>query len=174
MANFPESRLDDAAADEILDMNVLTLGYLRSLIAGDFYLGVAGEDILLLHEKGIFLLRQCHQTGMILGKAEQAQWTDLNYLGHGRQFPNPMSACEESIRHLMQILKLPRANFVSCVIFDAQSELRSVPTDVPLFRFLRTDQLEAFFAEFPQRPVRYCHTQLQALYDIFLIVTAAQ
>lgn len=175
MAKFLHSRAGTLASDEILDQNILTPTHLRSLIAGDFFLEYMGDDFLLLHEKGIFLLRQCHANGVVSGEADAPQWVDRNYLGEGTDFPNPIVACRRGIEKLIRILKLPPEHFRACVVFDVQCELRQVPSDIPRFDFLRVDQLEDFFAQlFPRLSVRYSHTQLDALHDIFLLVSAQE
>lgn len=171
MSDFLQSSEDLAFADEILDQNVLSLTRLRSLIAGDFYLDFWGRDYFLLHEKGIFVLKQCHQNGVIHGKKNAAVWTDMNYLGEGTSFDNPLLLNQKTIEKLSAMLKLPVKDFHSCILFDTQCELRQVPGHTREFSILRVDQLEEFFARFPQLPVRYTHTQLEALKDIFLLVS---
>lgn len=164
-------RDDFEYAQEILNKNVLTMASLRSLIPGDFHLEYLGQDFLLLHEKGIFILKQCHKNGIIYGRADGQLWTEMNYLGDESLFSNPILDNETNILKLMGILKLPKEDFHSCIVFDAQSELRQVPAQGMHFTVMRADQLEHFFAQFPQRPVRYTHTQLTALNDIFLVVS---
>lgn len=95
----------------------------------------------------------------------------MNYLGDESLFSNPILDNETNILKLMGILKLPKEDFHSCIVFDTQSELRQVPGQGALFTVMRADQLEQFFAGFPQRPVCYTHTQLTALNDIFLVVS---
>lgn len=171
MTSFLHSSDEATFADEILDQNVLSLSRLRSLIAGDFHLAYLGNDYLLFHEKGIFVLKQCHQNGIIQGSESVPQWTDMNYLGQGCPFANPLLENGIVIEDLSRKLKLPVSDFHSCILFDTQCELRHIPENTERFSILRMDQLEAFFAGFPQRPVRYTHTQLSALNDIFLLVS---
>ncbi len=127
----------------------------------------------MLHEKGIFVLKQCHQNGVIHGQKDALRWVDFNYLGDGQEFMNPLSENGENIESLRQILKLSKEDFHSCIVFDVQCELRRVPENSEEFSLLRVDQLEDFFAELlRRRPVRYTHNQLSALNDIFLLVSA--
>lgn len=172
MAKFLHSRAGTTPADEILDQNTLTVAQLRSLIAGDFCIEFLADDFLLLHEKGIFVLRQCHRNDIISGEEGAAQWTDMNYLGEATPFANPLLENARNIEKLTRILKLPPQDFHSCLLFDVQCELRRVPRNTEKFSILRIDQLEDFFADFfPKCPVRYTHTQLEALKDIFLLVS---
>lgn len=172
MAKFLHSRVGTSPDDEIINQNVLSCTHLRSLIPGDFYLEMLDEIFLLLHEKGIFVLKQCHRNGIIHGEIQQDLWMDYNYLGDATSFENPLQANGRNIEKLAQMLKLPPEDFHSCIIFDTQCELRRVPEHETWFRILRVDQLEDFFAVFPQWPVRYTHGQLTALNDIFLLVSA--
>lgn len=175
MADFLQEREAATFADEILEQNTISCSRLRSLIAGDFYLEQWGHRFLLLHEKGLFVLMQCHQTGMIRGEESALRWTDLNYLGHERAFANPLLENGEAIMTLSQRLKLQKEDFHSCILFDVQCELRQVPPDRSLFSIMRVDQLEEYFAKcLPQLPVRYTHGQLSALNDIFLLVSAEE
>lgn len=171
MSKFLHSRVGTALDDEILNQNVLTIAHLRSLIPGDFHLEYWGEDFLLLHEKGIFLLKQCHRNGVIYGEISQQQWIDRNYLGEETLFPNPLTENGGSIEQINRALKLSTEDYHSCIIFDTQCELRQVPQQEENVTVLRVDQLEEFFARFPQRELRYTHTQLDALRDIYLLVT---
>lgn len=171
MAKFLHSRVGTIPADEILEQNVLSLPLLRSLIAGDFYLGMLGDCFVLLHEKGLFVLKQCHQNGII--QASAGTWTDTNYLGDSTAFPDPLGQNRENIEKLSRMLKLPPQDFHSCILFDTQCELRRVPENTASVSILYIDQLEAHFSRLlPTLPVRYTHTQLEALNDIFLLVSA--
>lgn len=163
-----------AFAEEILNRNFLTMAYLRSLLAGDFHLEFLGEDFLLLHEKDIFVLKQCHKNGIICGEADAQLWSEMNYLGDEVLFSNPLLDNRVNIQKLMLFLKLPREAFHSCILFDTQCELRRVPRAGENFSVMRVDELEDFFAAFPQLPVRYSHTQLDALHDIFLLVSGGE
>lgn len=173
MAKFLHSRVGTTPADEILEQNVLSLAQLRCLIAGDFHLEMLDDCFILLHEKGLFVLKQCHQNGIIQADASAKVWTDTNYLGDSTSFCNPLLESGEKITKLAKMLKLPEEDFYSCILFDTQCELRRVPENTASFSILRIDQLQDHFAELlPTLPVRYTHTQLTALDDIFLLVSA--
>ena len=48
-------------------------------------------DVLLLHEKGIFVLESKNYSGWIFGSADQRQWTKSLPGGHKERFYNPSS-----------------------------------------------------------------------------------
>ena len=128
---------------------------------------------LLLHEKSIFVLQQCHQNGIIHGDAADEQWMCYNYLGDGTPFENPVRKNGKNISILASVLKLSEDQFHNCVLFDNECELRRIPVNAEYHSVIWADQLESHFASLlPKLPVRYSHTQLEALHDIFVLVSA--
>lgn len=183
MAKFLQSRAGQTPATELEDANKLTLSGLRSLIAGNFHLlhlhpkpatpleGIS-ECFLLLHEKALFVLLQCHQNGIIHGEAAADTWTCFNYLGDGASFENPLVQNRRNIARFSALLKLPESSFHSCILFDNECELRRIPANTENRSILWVDQVEQHFASLlPTLPPRYSHTQLEALHDIFLLVS---
>ena len=183
MAKFLQSRAGQTAVTELDNANVLTLSGLRSLIAGNFHLlqlqsrpGTPLEDIhdcfLLLHEKGLFVLLQCHQSGIIHGDSLEENWTCFNYLGDGTPFANPLVQNKCNIACFAALLKLPEASFHSCILFDNECELRRIPQSTAHRSITWVDQVEPHFAKLlPTLPALYSGTQLDALRDIFLLVS---
>ena len=184
MSKFLQSRASKGVSADIYDSNLLTTAALRSLIPGNFYLmelqsqeGTGLQNIttcfLLLHEKAIFVLQQCHQSGIIHGDVADENWTCFNYLGDGKPFENPLLKNEKNIALLAAIMKLPEDQFHNCVLFDNECELRRIPGNTEDRSIIWADQVEPHFAALlPKLPVRYSHTQLEALHDIFVLVSA--
>lgn len=183
MAKFLQSRAGQTPASELVDTNQLTVSGLRSLIPGHFHLmhlrpqpgtPLAGlsECFLLLHEKALFVLLQCHQSGIIHGDAAAEQWTCYNYLGDGAPFENPLHQNGRNIALLAALLKLPEESFHSCILFDNECELRRIPANTVDRSIIWADQVEPHFGQLlPSLPGRYSHTQLEALNDIFVLVS---
>lgn len=184
MGKFLQSRASKGAASEIYDSNLLTTAGLRSLIPGNFYLmEIQPRDggllqaiepcFLLLHEKALFVLYQCHQNGIIHGDVGEEKWMCFNYLGDGNPFDNPLKKNDENIALLAALLKLPEVEFHNCILFDNECELRRIPVSTEKQSIIWADQVEAHFASLlPKLPVRYTHTQLEALHDIFQLVSS--
>lgn len=183
MAKFLQSRAGQTPAAELPDPNQLTTAGLRSLIAGHFHLmellpqpGTPLEGIsrcfLLLHEKGLFVLLQCHRNGIIHGEADADNWICFNYLGDGTPFENPLIRNRHNISIFASLLKLPESSFHSCILFDNECELRRIPANTESRSILWVDQVEQHFASLlPKRTALYSHTQLEALHDIFVLVS---
>lgn len=176
MSKFLHSRPGGVAEDEIISRNTLTTAAVRSQIAGNFFLWALHLPsyepcFLVMHEKGLFVLLQCHQNGLIHGRLYDAQWENFNYLGDSTPFANPISACRQIVATLAQGVKLPEEAFRSCILFDVESEFRQIPPDSNQFALFRVDQLEAYFSQLsPTLAVQYSPAQLSALHDIFTLV----
>ena len=162
----------------------LTPAVLRSLIPGDFHIMEVrpGQSarlegmkpcFVLFHEKGIFVISRCKQEGIIHGELGEESWTSFNYLGDGTPFPNPAAQSRANIAALSRLLKLPEDAFHACILFPPLSELRKVPEHSPWLDSLLEDELEDCFSRMlPGLQPCYTHTQLDALRDIFLLVTS--
>ena len=183
MSKFLEGR-NRKPSEVYKDEDLLTTGGLRSLVPGNYVLielypgfskSLAGITpcFLMLHEKGLFVLEQCRQNGIIHGEEREASWTSYNYLGDGTPFENPLVKNNLNVQALAAVLKLPVDAFHSCLVFDSACEIRRVPANSPRLSIICADQLEEHFAKLlPSLPVCYTHTQLTALHDIFVLVTA--
>lgn len=162
----------------------LTVQRLRTLIPGDFHIEEISPNqsskltgvthcFVLFHEKGIFVVMLCLQDGLIHGDILDEMWTSYNYLGDGTSFLNPITRNQRNISVLSGLLKLPKPAFHSLLLFPTLSELRKVPDNHPWLGIIREDELEGYFARLlPTLEPCYSHTQLEALHDIFQLVSA--
>lgn len=183
MAKFLQSKVEKGLATEVQDSNLLTTAGIRSLIPGNFYITqvlprentpLAGisKCFLLFHEKALFVLLQCHQSGIIHGDEREDNWACFNYLGDSKPFENPLLQNQKNIDLLSSLLKLPSQDFYSCILFDNECELRRIPGSTETRSILWLDQLENHFASLlPKLQPRYSHSQLEALHDIFVLVS---
>lgn len=182
MSKFLQSRVSEFDPEEYGISLPLTVTQLRSLVPGNFYLldiqpdesSSMGRCILMLHEKGLFVFSHCEQDGILYGDTVEETWTSFNYLGDSTTFPSPYRESQRNISILSELLKLPKGEFCACLLFGNQCELRKVPNNSDCLQLIYTDEVEAHFAKLlPTLPVLYSPTQLSALRDIFLLVTAA-
>ncbi len=183
MSKFLQSRADKGTAVEHDDGNFLTTATVRSLLPGNFYLmeirpqpntplEQVSDCFLLLHEKTLCVLQQCHRSGIIHGEETDENWTCYNYLGDGTPFENPLRKNQKNIALLAALLKLPEEEFYNCILFDNECELRRIPPNTRKRCVIWVDQLEPHFAALlPQLELRYTPTQLEALHDIFVLVS---
>lgn len=181
MSKFLEGNVSKRRLPEKEDR--LTVSSVRSMIPGDFRLVELRPDqsvkfrgmthcFVVFHEKGVFVIYSCNQDGIIHGDVLQQQWMSYNYLGDGISFESPIMTNQKNIGVLSDLFKLPKTDFHSCILFPNLSELRKVPADTLWQGIIHEDMLEIYFSKLlPKLEPRYSYTQLNALHDIFNLVS---
>ena len=86
-------------------------------------------DLLMIHEKGIFVFESKNYSGWIFGDAEQLNWTQSLQNGEKHRFYNPIRQNRTHIRALAEYLGMPISAFTSYIIFSERCSLKKVPDD---------------------------------------------
>lgn len=84
-------------------------------------------DLVMLHEKGIYVFESKNYSGWIFGSVDQAKWTSRFKNGHKEYFFNPINQNRSHIRALAAYLQLPEDVFRSFIVFSDKCELKNVP-----------------------------------------------
>lgn len=122
-------------------------------------------DVLVIHEKGIFVLESKNYSGWIFGSEEQPKWMQRLPNGQKNQFFNPIKQNRIHIRALSEFLEIPEEDMMSCIVFSERCELKKVPEQVPRCKVLRRPHLIRYLkGELKQRQVCYSHEQIDAMY----------
>ncbi len=99
-------------------------------------------DLILLHEKGIFVFESKNYKGWIFGEEKEYEWTQIvNKKKH--HFRNPIAQNETHIKALAEFLQLPQNYFTSYVVFSQRSVLKSVPAGTQQRVVLRSGKMLA-------------------------------
>ncbi len=105
------------------------------IVLKNVYVPIKGKtteiDLLMIHEKGIFVFESKNYSGWIFGNAEQLNWTQSLRGGQKNQFYNPIRQNRTHIKALADYLGLPEDAFMSYIIFSERCTLKKVPTDTP-------------------------------------------
>lgn len=112
-----------------LGNNNLT-GYLKILcnIYVPYRAKTSEIDVIMIHEKGIFVFESKNYSGWIFGSAEQKNWTQCLKGGKKYQFYNPILQNKTHINALSNYLKISKEEFKSYILFSDHCELKKVPT----------------------------------------------
>ncbi len=86
-------------------------------------------DLLMIHEKGIFVFESKNYSGWIFGSAEQLNWTQSLPNKEKHQFYNPIRQNQTHIKALSEFLNIPVSSFTSYIVFSERCSLKSVPVD---------------------------------------------
>lgn len=85
-------------------------------------------DVLMVHEKGIFVFESKNYSGWIFGDREQKQWTQTLKNGKKSRFYNPLMQNTTHINALSDYLALPKDHFSSYIVFSERCTLKDVPS----------------------------------------------
>ena len=121
-------------------------------------------DLLMVHEKGIFVFESKNYSGWIFGSAEQLQWTQALKGGQKNRFYNPIRQNQSHIKALAQYLDMPVDAFTSYIVFSERCELKKVPEDTSSVVILRRpDMLRHLRKTLNVSDVRYTHAEISGI-----------
>lgn len=131
------------------------------------YRGKTSEiDIILIHEKGIYIFESKNYSGWIFGSAEQKNWTQCLKGGKKYQFYNPILQNKTHINAISYFLKLPKEAFKSYILFSDRCELKKVPQNCDQYIIIhRNKLLDNIRPELRKRNVIYSKEQVNKFYD---------
>ena len=86
-------------------------------------------DLLMIHEKGVFVFESKNYSGWIFGNANQLNWTQSLPNKEKHQFYNPIRQNQTHIKALSEYLNIPASSFTSYIVFSERCSLKSVPAD---------------------------------------------
>ena len=121
-------------------------------------------DLLIIHEKGIFVFESKNYGGWIFGNREQLNWTQCFQGGKKYHFYNPIRQNDTHIKALARFLNQPASAFVSYIIFSERCELKNVPPnteDVVIVR--RPEMLKDLRCRLNDLPVIYSFAEIEAM-----------
>lgn len=108
------------------------------------YGAVAGEaepDVLMPHERGVFVFESRSCSGWIFGSEGRRTWTQSLNRSMKERFYNPVMHNAAHVRALPKRLVVPERDFVSHVVFSDRCELKRVPVDGEGYRVCHRDDL---------------------------------
>lgn len=137
------------------------------------YRGKTSEiDIILIHEKGIYVLESKNYSGWIFGSAEQKNWTQCFNKNKKYQFYNPILQNQTHINALSNFLKIPKDSFKSYILFSDRCELKKVPTNCEQYIIIhRNKLLDNIRTELRKRSVIYSKEQVNEFYNLLYPLT---
>lgn len=99
-------------------------------------------DLLMVHEKGIFVCESKNYSGWIFGNESQQNWTVSLKGGRKEHFYNPIKQNRAHVRALMAYLGITEPTvFRSYIVFSERCELKAVPEPTYEYEVLRRPYL---------------------------------
>lgn len=119
-------------------------------------------DLLMIHEKGIFVFESKNYSGWIFGSADQLNWTQSLQNGDKNKFYNPIRQNRTHIKALAAFLEKPVSEFVSYIVFSERCTLKKVPADTSdVIIVRRPDMLKKMKATLKTTPTKYTFNDIQ-------------
>ena len=84
-------------------------------------------DVVMLHEKGVFVFESKNYSGWIFGSADQRNWTVTLIAKSKYQFYNPIKQNRAHVKALSSYLGIKEDTFKSYIVFSERCELKKVP-----------------------------------------------
>ena len=123
------------------------------------YRGKTSEiDVLLIHEKGIFVIESKNYSGWIFGNESYTNWTQCLKGGNKNQFYNPISQNKTHINALSNYLRLNRDCFVSYIVFSERCELKAIPANYNIMK--RNELLHYLSNDLNSREILFSNEQI--------------
>lgn len=98
-------------------------------------------DLLMVHEKGLFVFESKNYAGVIAGSMDALNWIHIHPSRKKYMFYNPVRQNQTHIKALSRYLQIPEKNFYSYIVFSKQCKLGRVPDNTPSVVITQTPQL---------------------------------
>lgn len=139
------------------------------VVLKNLYLPMKGKtteiDLLLIHEKGIFVFESKNYSGWIFGSENQLKWTQCFKNGTKEQFYNPIKQNRTHIRALANLIQMPEEVFASYIVFSERCELKKIPLfvdgDVTILQ--RPQMLYYLRRRLQYAPILYSHNEIEQI-----------
>lgn len=123
-------------------------------------------DLIMIHEKGIFVFESKNYSGWIFGSVDQLNWTQSLQNGDKNRFYNPIRQNRTHIRALAEFLEKPMSDFVSCIVFSERCTLKKVPEDTDdVIIVRRPNMLKKLKIMLKSAPIKYTYDDIQSMAD---------
>ena len=97
-------------------------------------------DVVMVHERGLFVFESKNYSGWIFGNAEQQKWTQCLKSGDKHQFYNPLKQNANHCKALGKFLDVS-SNIFSYIVFSKRCTLKEVPINTLSYTIVQQDSL---------------------------------
>lgn len=139
------------------------------VVLSNLYLPMKGKtteiDLIMIHEKGIFVFESKNYKGSIYGNENQLKWTQCFNNGWEEYFYNPIKQNRTHIKALAEYLSMPEEAFSSYIVFSERCKTLFVPKptagDVTVLR--RPAMLRSLKKKLKDKPVIYSCADIETI-----------
>ena len=128
-------------------------------------------DLVMVHERGIFVFESKNYAGMIFGSKDGLNWIQRFPNGERHSFYNPVRQNENHIKALSRYLGIPRLYFCSYIVFSGRCQLKNVPESNYGVVITRTSELQAELGRILKFPSRFHGKRFEDITERLLPLT---
>jgi hypothetical protein len=139
LAHYVVSRIGELRIRRALESR--SKDVLHDFMLPGAYGGIARIDHAIMTAGGILCIQTKHYNGIVFGKADEPQWTNVDGINR-RRFLNPLIQNEGRRRALQKVV--PEVPVANVVIFTGSVEFTTPPPK----NVIRVSELESFIAKF--------------------------
>ena len=120
-------------------------------------------DIIMVHEKGIFVFESKNYSGWIFGNKDQKIWTQTLRRGRKTHFYNPIMQNRTHCEAIYNLTRVPRQYVMSYVVFSERCKLKVVPdNEMYLTIVQRQNLIHELSKDLAVRNVVFTHETVEA------------
>ena len=120
-------------------------------------------DVLMVHEKGIFVFESKNYSGWIFGSKEQKMWTQSLSSNKKYHFYNPIMQNRTHCDAICNLTQVPRQYVMSYVVFSERCSLKKVPeNEMYLTIVQRQDMIKEVLKDLDYRNVVFSRSIVDA------------
>lgn len=156
----------------------LTNGNLRGkmLVLRNLYLpvknGTTEIDVLMIHEKGIYVFESKNYSGYISGAADHAYWTQSFENGEEYNFYNPIWQNRTHINALATCLHRSVSEFTSYIVFSDRCTPSNVPQGGDEFVIVQQSELlKSIRKRMKHMPIKYTRREIKNMAEQLTVYT---
>lgn len=123
-------------------------------------------DIIVIHEKGIFVIESKNYSGWIFGSERQRNWTQMLNKKSKQSFYNPILQNKTHIKALSEYLKIEENLMKSFIVFSERCELKKVPDNTEDYTIIKRDKLIHVIKKETEQKKYYLHRIKSKIYII--------
>lgn len=138
--------------------------------------GTSEIDVLMIHEKGIFVLESKNYSGWIFGNEKQKNWTQTLNRSTKEYFYNPIRQNRTHINALSEYLQIDKSKMKSIIVFSERCELKKVPENTEEYIITKRNKLiDIINNEILTKKTIFTEEDIERIYNkLFLLTNASE
>lgn len=129
-------------------------------------------DLIMIHEKGIYVFESKNYSGWIFGKNNQTYWTQCLINKEKKKIYNPIYQNRTHINALVNYTKLNPNKFKSYIVFSKRCELKNIPNNTEEYTITkRNNLLDSLRSELSDKTISFTKEAVDKIYTFLFPLT---